>query len=383
MASITVFPPSTTRVATVWLNVSLAPLPAPSKKLLNGEDRLWDYHVPAVQFFINCKIAALHKSSPFSVMFCREMRPFGDSSSDSSSPISYSYDEVKRRFRFANEVLFPAVRDATQSHVSRAIQSFARTKRILKEPFPAGTSVMVVDPTRSRKTQPVYEGPFKVAFRNRGGAYHLIDSDGTPFQRKVSASMLKVVVPNPAHDSVSFVVDHIIGHRGSNSRREYLVRWKSKPRSEDSWESVSNFNDLSCIHNYWSSRSPSLLGGGNVVPPSKPGHSRSIQAPSHPLPDRTSQPSTAYSSKCATSPTNSLTASSVPTSLSSTSYSDPSLRTRSSSPLSDSAPPILGAPSDTIKAPPDRLAPVVLPRSDATSFVSAVPRRSARIAAYS
>jgi hypothetical protein len=44
------------------------------KKCLDGEKAEWDRYVPIVQFYINAKVAALHNSPPFSVMFCRYPR---------------------------------------------------------------------------------------------------------------------------------------------------------------------------------------------------------------------------------------------------------------------------------------------------------------------
>ena len=47
-------------------------------KLLFGEDWLWDRFVPAVQIFLNSKIASAHGSAPFSVMFGRLINQFED-----------------------------------------------------------------------------------------------------------------------------------------------------------------------------------------------------------------------------------------------------------------------------------------------------------------
>ena len=238
------------------------------KKLLDGEDELWDYHHRAVQLYINAKIADFHQSAPFSAMFARRINEFADFSHDQSAP-PYQYEQIKAHLAFASDILYPALRDRALGHASRAIRRFAKHKRILTEPFPNGSYVMLIDPRRSQKTEPVYIGPFKVLRKNRGGAYLLLDSDGTLFQRNVAPSQLKLISKDPKHDALSLVVDRILAHRGPPSRREYLVRWKSLPKSEDSWEPASNFDDLQCIRFYWqahSSNRVSTLGGGNVVP---------------------------------------------------------------------------------------------------------------------
>lgn len=240
------------------------------KKILLGEEDKWSDAVPATQLFMNQKIAAAHHSAPFSVMFCRRANDFKDYTGiDPSNAKPLTFSEIKERLSFAQDVIFPALRDRHSAYAAQAIKQYAKHHRMLRsDAFPVGSSVMVQDPTRSRKGQPFYEGPFKVLRRNRGGAYELLDTDHTLYQRKVTASMLKLISTDAKNLPVSYVVDKILSHRGSASRREYLVRWQSMPKSEDSWEPASNFDDLTCISNYWKTQSStpqSRLGGSNVV----------------------------------------------------------------------------------------------------------------------
>jgi hypothetical protein len=168
-----------------------------------------------------------------------------------------------------SDVLFPAVEDRLLGRAARAIQDFARSNRILKDPFPIGSYVMILDPTRTKKTNPVYEGPYKILRRTRGGSYQLLDHDQQLYQRSVAPAQMKLVSKDPSQDPLSFVVDRIVNHKGPASRREYLVRWKGRPASEDSWEPVINFDDEQVIRDYWarvSSNPRSHLAGGNVAP---------------------------------------------------------------------------------------------------------------------
>ena len=239
------------------------------RKLLQGEDRAWDTKHHGVQLFLNLKIAARHQSRPFSVMFNRAHNLFQDFSGDSSIPAEFDLNTVQKRLNFATDILYPAIRDKTATNMSKAIHQFAKHKKILKEPFPVGSMVMVKDPTRSSKLEPYYLGPFKVLRKNRGGAYLLLDSDATLFQRAVAPEALKLVRKDPKHDEVSYVVEKILKHRGPQHKREYLVRWKSMPSSEDSWEPAENFNELDCLRRYWSKKPLSPSEENNVVlPPS-------------------------------------------------------------------------------------------------------------------
>ena len=222
------------------------------KKLLDTESHNWDRYVPIVQLFINAKVASVHESAPFSVMFGRRLNPFDNYSEVDSKSLEVDYQYVKNRVSWFTDVLFPAINSKNMSHASRAIAHFAKTKRILKEPFGVGSYVMVVDPTRSSKTQPYYEGPYQVLKKTRGGSYQLLDSDRTLYPRPVAPSQMKIVSRKSQDDADAFVVDKILSHRGPTNRREYLVRWKGFDSSEDSWEPYTNFIDQQVISDYWS-----------------------------------------------------------------------------------------------------------------------------------
>ena len=52
---------------------------------------------------------------------------------------------------------------------------------------------MMLDKTRESKWDPVYEGPFVVVRKNRGGAYVLRDRLGETLKRTVPADQLKLI----------------------------------------------------------------------------------------------------------------------------------------------------------------------------------------------
>ena len=267
------------------------------KKLLDQEGEEWDRFVPAVQLFMNLKVADIHHSSPFAVMFSRSPNDFLNFSAQPDATPA-TYDEVRQRLIWSQEILFPAIRDAHSSHAAAAIASYARRHRILKsDPFPPGSVVMVRDPVRQNKMQPTYTGPFKVIRRTKGGSYELSDLQGAPAARAVAPSMMKPVIADPVLDADSYVVETILAHRDTPSQRLYHVRWKGFGPEHDSWEPATTLDAATAIDDYWSKSTPSetaapsapspetssspsrTLGGSDVVncPPS--GTRRSSRAP--------------------------------------------------------------------------------------------------------
>jgi hypothetical protein len=183
---------------------------------------------------MNLKVADLHQSPPFAVMFSRPANSFSNFSlQDACEPATY--EDVRKRLDWAQDILFPAIRDSHSAHAAAAISAYARRHRILKDDvFQPGTTVMVRDPTRQNKMEPVYKGPFKIIRRTKGGSYELSDLQGTPVARAVAPSMMKPIVADPSLNADTCVVDTILAHRGAPAKRQYLVRWKGLRPDRDS-----------------------------------------------------------------------------------------------------------------------------------------------------
>ncbi len=85
------------------------------------------------------------------------------------------------------------------------------------------------DMTRESKWDPVYEGPFTVVRKNRGGAYVLKDKLGK-LKRTVPADHLKLVVrqgEKAAIEDPTYEIKEIADHRqNKNGKMSYYVIWK-------------------------------------------------------------------------------------------------------------------------------------------------------------
>ena len=125
------------------------------------------------------------------------------------------------------------------------------TKDIL---FPDRSYVMIIDVIKRSKLDPIYEGPFKVIWRTKGGSYILQYNDGRLLSRNFAPLALKLISQDPIFSDESYEIEAILDHRGEPQNREYLVRWKGFDITHDSWEPVENFNDHVVIDVYWKRR---------------------------------------------------------------------------------------------------------------------------------
>jgi hypothetical protein len=70
--------------------------------------------------------------------------------------------------------------------------------------------------------EPRYEGPYKAVYRNRGGAYILMDRDGEVLGRNYAPSQLKMVLSDGWNED-SFAVHRILDLCGANGRIQKVV----------------------------------------------------------------------------------------------------------------------------------------------------------------
>lgn len=111
---------------------------------------------------------------------------------------------------------------------------------------------MVRLPHRPNKLAPLYDGPYTVVRKNKGGSYELKDEQNELLHRNYVPSELKVVNIDETHIEDTYVeVEYIRDHRGGPGKREYLVKWKGYGERENSWQKADDFSDPTIIQKYW------------------------------------------------------------------------------------------------------------------------------------
>jgi hypothetical protein len=223
------------------------------KKLLHGAKHNWSIYVPFAQVTFNDKISSLTSSSPFSLMFGRNLNELKDYT-QGDLPIPISLSDWKEHQEKILSIIYPAISDRIKGAKDKLAQVLAKHRRmILPSSIPTGATVMIIDPQRTNKFEPKYIGPYVIARRARNGAYVLRDVDGDILDRHVPIDQMKIISKTGrAKDRNTFSVHKILDHRGSPGSYEYLVHWKDYTKSDATWEPEANFNDIHCITKYWS-----------------------------------------------------------------------------------------------------------------------------------
>jgi hypothetical protein len=119
----------------------------------------------------------------------------------------------------------------------------------------------LLEPGRKPATEPPYIGPYVVQRTTKFGTYVLIDETGEQLERSVPLDQIKVVtVPGRefAHplnssslDNQVYVVERILDDReDEKGNKQYFVKWKGYPSSQNTWEPITNFTDIAMVDAY-------------------------------------------------------------------------------------------------------------------------------------
>ena len=137
---------------------------------------------------MNNKVATLHSSSPFSLMFGRASNPFIEYNEEASSTLTE--EEMEKRWADLHEIEYPAIAKGVRRKQESPKLHFNAHHSLLPD-LPVGSFVMVKPSVRSNKAQTQYEGPYKVARHTSGGTYTLRDLDGQLLPRNYAPEQIK------------------------------------------------------------------------------------------------------------------------------------------------------------------------------------------------
>ena len=227
------------------------------KKLVHGKLDEWVKAVPYAQMCVNNKVTQLTGSTPFSLLFGREMNDLADQTIPSPEPItSADIQKWKEHQLKINTLIYPAVNKRVKAAKQKMVKQVDKKKhtQLVLRPLRKNTVVMIEDPNKRNKWESKYHGPYTIVRRTRMGNYRIKDALGDQVDRPFPLDQLKVLTraDRQALGKI-YEVDSIIGHRGDPGAYEYLVWWQGYPKAEATWEPASNVLEHTVIKDYWAS----------------------------------------------------------------------------------------------------------------------------------
>jgi hypothetical protein len=171
-------------------------------KMTLREPRSWPAYLPSVQQSLNLRAPEKTLTAPFFLMFGRVFTAAA-SCFDEADPDHL--DEWVAHLRTITKAVFPALnvrQDAYNIRVARSHDKF----HLIDSPFEPGSLVMRRIPGILPKSQPRFEGPFRVvAFSKKSGSYTIQALAGPSPDHKIPHQQLKLIDVPPA--PAAFPVD--------------------------------------------------------------------------------------------------------------------------------------------------------------------------------
>ncbi|KAL9536758.1 hypothetical protein MBANPS3_012388 [Mucor bainieri] len=217
--------------------------------------------------FIKLFVARLHKSRPYTLLFNRQPNGLADYSKVQFSKRLEKADDkiIDKRYRFVQDVLIPAISKRILETQKTDHATFAKKHKIITDPYPIGSKVMIKNVHRQNKLDERYEGPYLIHGMTDKGSYILADKTGALLSRDVPTHHIKyhaAANPKPItldefsneHHEIRAVVDH----RGTPGN--YVYRGLEDPE-EDTWEPIKHFNSTYHIELYWARKKGGKAAG--------------------------------------------------------------------------------------------------------------------------
>lgn len=224
------------------------------RKMCGNDTHNWDDRLAICQLVINMKVKQRTGSTPFSLMFARQVNTNREVEKlNLNGRKALTVEELEKRVEYMNDIVFPAIQERTKLLAEEYSKKLDK-KRYILEDIPFDSAVMVRLPEgRQSKLAPLYAGPYIVVRRTMAGNYILKDETNELLHREYTPSELKLVnIDETALESEYFEVEDIRDHRTrKDGVIEYLVKWSGYSDRENEYITEDLFSTPLPIKKYW------------------------------------------------------------------------------------------------------------------------------------
>src|SRR5579871_1239250 len=109
---------------------------------------------------MNCKVAAIHRSTLFSLMFGRQFNSFQNYEQVQVGLLSYK--DLKNRMDYLTRIIFPGISAKVNTMQKKIVNIFNKKIHIEDILFSDRSYIMITNVTRRSKLDLIYESPYKI-----------------------------------------------------------------------------------------------------------------------------------------------------------------------------------------------------------------------------
>jgi len=219
-------------------------------KIAPADSHDFPKYLSRIQLALNLSPRADMALSPYEILFGRAVK--AQLAVDDPKPITIS--AALSRCDYLQTKLWPALsahRDKVKAAQAERVDASHVTS---STPLAVGSLAMRRNPRRTKKSAPIWLGPYRILKVSRAGTYSLQDTDTlsllpSPVPRhQIKAVMLQDELVPPSlrkssdPDATDFYeVEKILSHRGPSRLRQYHVKWLNY--DEPTWEPAVMLNE--------------------------------------------------------------------------------------------------------------------------------------------
>ena len=202
--------------------------------------------------------------TPYELLFGRPMNKFVnyiiDEKQVQQSEITNRLTEIKSLFE---ETIPQAITNIEKSQITQK-QTQERRAVIQIKPLKLNDEVYIEVKKLHPKMSPDYVGPYFIDGITKHQNYWLRNTENVRMKGALPLSRLKVkekienesrsIIDKTTSDNIYFDIEKILIDRQRNKKREFFVKWKEQPESENSWVPEENFQNSSVIKDYFKNK---------------------------------------------------------------------------------------------------------------------------------
>ena len=154
---------------------------------------------------------------------------------------------IQLKKKYENDL--PEALENIEKAQTKQVKSQNNQHNVTDTPFEKGTKVFLKSPQIQGKMEAKFQGPYTIDSQTPNGNYWLINCSNKKLKQSYPLSRL-IIVDESVTEDTYYDIETILKDRVRNHVKEFFVKWKGYPESDNSWVKESDFVSMEAIEEY-------------------------------------------------------------------------------------------------------------------------------------